>query len=517
MLLWFVIGYWVISVAIGLWASLRVRTTSDFAIAGRHLPFYMVTATVFATWFGSEAVLGIPAVFLEEGLGGIVADPFGSSLCLILVGLIFAAPLYRMKLLTIGDFYKRRYGRSVEVLTTLAIVLSYLGWVGAQIAALGLVFNIVSAGSIPVVAGMCIGAATILVYTFFGGMWAVAITDFLQMIIIVIGMLWIGGEMAGQTGGVVNVVQHAIDAGKFSSFWPDANFAAVAAFVAAACTMMLGSMPQQDVFQRVQSAKSERIAVWASVLGGSLYFMFAFVPIFLAYTATLIDPDMVSRLMAEDPQKILPTLVLERTPLLAQILFFGALLSAIKSCASATLLAPSVTFSENILKPMFPKMTDKELLRNMRMVTLCFTVLVTIYAINSDASIFHMVENAYQVTLVAAFTPLAFGVFWSRATNQGALFAIIAGVCTWLALLFSGSMTAEDMTVLPNGLDVVIRGIQPLQVLTPQGAGLIASILGMVIGSLAPQVFTHDPQSHHRLRTAHLRPDEPDTATAIAD
>jgi Na+(H+)/acetate symporter ActP len=153
----------------------------------------------------------------------------------------------------------------------------------------------------------------------------------------------------------------------------------------------------------------------------------------------------------------------------------------------------------------------------MRLVTLCFTVLVTIYAINSDASIFHMVENAYQVTLVAAFTPLAFGVFWSRATNQGALFAITAGVCMWLALLFSGSMTAEDMAVLPNGLDVVIRGIQPLQVLTPQGAGLIASILGMVIGSLVPQVFTHDPQSHHRLRTAHLRPAEPDTATAIAD
>ena len=143
-LFWFVIGYWVISVGIGLWAATRVHNTKDFAVAGRHLPFYMVTATVFATWFGSETVLGIPATFLKDGFKGVVADPFGSSMCLILVGLFFAAPLYRMNLLTIGDFYKKRFGRTVEVLTTIAIVLSYLGWVGAQITALGLVFNLVS-------------------------------------------------------------------------------------------------------------------------------------------------------------------------------------------------------------------------------------------------------------------------------------------------------------------------------------------------------------------------------------
>jgi Na+/proline symporter len=499
MLLWFVIGYWAISVAIGLWASLRVHNTADFAVAGRHLPFYMVTATVFATWFGSETVLGIPAMFLQENLHGVVADPFGASMCLILVGLLFAAPLYRMRLLTIGDFYKRRYGRGVEVLTTVAIVLSYLGWVGAQITALGLVFNIVSDGWIPQVTGMWIGSITILIYTFFGGMWAVAITDFIQMIIIVIGMLWIGGEISGQTGGVVNVVQHAYHAGKFS-FWPEGNFAAIAAFVAAWCTMMFGSMPQQDVFQRVQSAKTEKIAVWGSVLGGSLYFLFAFVPMFLAYSATLIDPNMVASLIEDDPQKILPTLVLTKAPLIAQIMFFGALLSAIKSCASATLLAPSVTFSENILKPMFPHMGDRQLLRNMRIVTVCFTILVTLYAINSDASIFKMVENAYQVTLVSAFIPLLCGVYWPRATNQGALFAIFFGVSTWVSLLVTVEMPADVIAALPEPISSLFQLLQPLQVFTPQGAGVMASAVGMVLGSLLPQAFKHDPHVHHRLR-----------------
>jgi Na+(H+)/acetate symporter ActP len=140
----------------------------------------------------------------------------------------------------------------------------------------------------------------------------------------------------------------------------------------------------------------------------------------------------------------------------------------------------------------------------MRVVTLCFTVVVTLYAINSDASIFKMVENAYQVTLVSAFIPLAFGVYWSRATNQGALFAVFFGVSTWLSLLLSSSMTAGEIEVLPAGLDVLIHSLQSLQVLTPQGAGLIASLLGMLIGSLMPQIFKHDPHSHHKLRTRHL-------------
>ena len=492
MLLWFVIAYWIISVGIGLWAASRVRTTRDFAIAGRHLPFYMVTATVFATWFGAETVLGIPATFLEEGLHGVVADPFGSSMCLILVGLFFAAPLYRMRLLTIGDFYKKRYGRKVEVLTTLAIVTSYLGWVGAQITALGLVFNVVSGGEISTTAGMAIGAGTILVYTMFGGMWAVAITDFLQMIIIVLGMLYIGNEVSGMVGGVGAVVEHASQAGKFE-FWPALDLKEVIAFTAAWITMMFGSIPQQDVFQRVQSAKTEKIAVWGSVLGGCLYFTFAFVPMFLAYSATLIDPKMVAGLIDTDPQLILPQLVLQHAPLFAQVMFFGALLSAIKSCASATLLAPSVTFSENILKPMIGhRMTDKQLLGMMRVVTLVFTVLVTLYAMNSSLSIFKMVENAYQITLVMAFVPLVCGVYWKRATNQGALLAIFLGFTTWLAILITGP---ED------------------PFLPAQFAGVLASAFGMVLGSLLPSYFGHEPHEappgYLHEHAAHIQPPTP--------
>ncbi len=463
-LLWFVILYWVISVGIGLYAARYVSSSSDFALAGRSLPMYIVTATVFATWFGSETVLGIPATFIQEGLSGVVADPFGSSMCLVLVGLFFARKLYRMNLLTIGDYYRQRFGRTVEVLVTLGIVVSYLGWVAAQIKALGLVFSVVSGGYITPETGMLIGAGSVLIYTLMGGMWSVAITDFLQMIIIVVGMLYIGWEVSGMVGGAGTVIAHAADAGKLD-FWPQPTAREVLWFFAAWITMMLGSIPQQDVFQRVSSSRTEQIAGNASVLGGVLYFLFAFIPMFLAYSATLIDPEMVNSLIDSDPQKILPTLIMTKMPVLAQVMFFGALLSAIKSCASATLLAPSVTFTENILKGLFPNQSDRQFLFSMRVVVLVFTVIVTLFALHTEASIYKMVENAYKVTLVAAFVPLVLGLYWRRATAQGALLSIVLGVSSWIGCeIFA-----------PEGL------------FPPQLVGLLCSLGGMLAGSLLPQ------------------------------
>ncbi|MBS0310417.1 MAG: sodium:solute symporter family protein, partial [Proteobacteria bacterium] len=252
MLIGFVILYLVISIGVGMYAATRVHTARDYVVAGRHLPIYIVTATVFATWFGSETVLGIPATFLNEGLHGIVSDPFGSSMCLILVGLFFARKLYRMNLLTLTDYYRKRYGRKVEVITGVAIIISYLGWVSAQMTALGLVFNILSQGVITQTQGTLIGAAIVLLYTLYGGMWSVALTDFFQMSIIVVGLLYILYVASDMAGGLGHVVQHAAQKGQFN-FWPEANSKDVIAFIAAWITMMFGSIPQQDVFQRVMS------------------------------------------------------------------------------------------------------------------------------------------------------------------------------------------------------------------------------------------------------------------------
>lgn len=468
MLIWFVAIYLLITVAVGFYATTRVRNSTDFASGGRSMSFPLVVAMVFATWFGSEAVLGIPATFLEEGFSGIVEDPFGSFGCLFLVGLIIARPLYRLNLLTIGDFFRKRFGPNVEMLTSVVIIASYLGWVAAQLTALGVVFSVLSDGALTTTEGMMIGTFIVLLHTLFGGMWSVALTDFLQMTIIVIGLFYLTWLVGGMAGGPEVVISHAAAEGKFT-FLHGTSAKDIVAFLGAAVTMMLGSIPQQDVYARVMSAKSENVAARASMTGACFYLCFCMLPIFLAYSAKMIDPAMVEHWLAEDSQMILPRLILERTPLFAQIMFFGAVLSAIMSTASGTLLAPSVTFTENVLKR-FIRMNDRQALLAMRGSVLAMTVVTSVFALNSNSSIYEMVGNAYKVTLVAAVVPLFAGLFWKRATTQGALLAMFAGMGSWLYL----EHTLTDASFWP-----------------PQLAGLLFSAAGMLIGTLLPQWHAH--------------------------
>jgi Na+/proline symporter len=370
MLLTLVAVYLVVSIVIGLVAARQVHSASDYVTAGRHLPMAVVLAMVFATWFGAETVLGISATFLEEGFRGLISDPLGASLCLVLFGLIFALPLYRMKLMTLGDFFRIRYDRRIELVISICIVISYLGW------------------------------------------------------------------------------------------------------VAALATMALGSIPQQDVFQRVNSSKNETVAVWATTLGGLSYFFFAAVPLFLAYTATIIDPAMTAQLMKEDSQLVLPNLVAKHMPFWIQVVFFGALLSVIMSTASGTLLAPSVTFAENVVRGSVRNMSDRQLLLTTRITVVVFTCMVTTYAMITDASIHTMVEHAYRITLAGAFVPLAAGLFWRRASNLGASLSIFFGLGIWLMLEFSGAELAVE----------------------PQLIGLAFGLLGMIVGSF----ISPNPHRRHR-------------------
>ena len=467
MLIGSVVLYLVVTIAIGLWAAQRVHNSKDYLVAGRSLPLYMSAATVFATWFGAETVLSVSATFARDGLGGVVADPFGSSFCLLFVAIFFARAFYRMDLLTIGDFYRQRYSKSVEVTTSIAITASYLGWTSAQMTALGLVFSVLSGGAISLETGIVIGAVIVLGYTIWGGMWSVAMTDLFQSVIILLGLAavaWLVGDMAGGAG---KVIAAAADAGKFD-FFPKGGTKDWLWFLAAWMTLAIGSIPQQDVFQRVTSARNEKTAVRGCLIGGGVYFAFAFVPIFIASAALLIDPGYAKLFASEDAreiQRILPNLILERTPMWAQVMFFGALLSAILSTASGALMAPTALFTENVIRPFATRLGDQQFLLLLRVVLVLFTLAALLFALNSKSTMYEMVQNAYKVTLVSCIVPLAAGIYWKRASVAGAILSVVFGLASWGI----AELIADDATV------------------PPQLVGLAFSALGMGLGSLVPR------------------------------
>ena len=474
MLITSVVVYLLVTIGIGLLAARRVHSAKDYLVAGRSLPLYMNVATVFATWFGAETVLSVSATFAKDGLGGIPGDPFGAAACLVIAALLFARLFYRMNLLTIGDFYKLRYGKGVEVLTSVAITLSYLGWTSAQMTALGLVIHVLSGGALALNDAILLGAGVVMVYTLFGGMWSVAFTDLFQAVVILVGLTLVAVLVGDMAGGPAKVIAQASAEGKLQFFPSDSAgwWAMAGAFFAFA----FGSIPQQDVFQRMTSAKDEKTAVRGTIIGGLLYFCFAFVPIFIGYAALVAFPELVQLFADEDPrviQRILPDLVLGKMPLWAQVMFFGALLSAILSTASGALLAPTAIFTENVLRPFVPRMGDRQFLLTLRLVLVSFAAGALLFALNSKSTMYEMVQNAYNVTLAGAFVPLVAGAYWKRANTQGALLSIVLGIGTWLL----AGQVAPDALVPANLL------------------GLMASIIGMVLGTLAPTLIRHRGES----------------------
>jgi SSS family transporter len=449
MLLFFIGLYIAGTLAIGFFSSRMVKSSTDFALAGRSLPLSLASAALFATWFGSETILGAPSEFVKKGALGIIEDPLGAALCLFLVGIFFARKMYRMKIVTLCDFFRIRFGAKAEWISSLCMIPSYFGWVAAQLIALGIIFNVLT--GVPVIWGTIFGALAVLFYTYVGGMWAISITDFFQTIIIIAGLGFLAYQVLGEAQGFEAVVSRTPP--DFFRFYPKNSWHDYAEYLAAWIAIGLGSIPQQDVFQRVMAAKSEKTAVTASYIGGTMYVTIALLPLIVGLAASQVYPE----LMAEDAQFLLPNLVMRHANIGIQILFFGALLSAIMSTASGGILAPSVIIAENIIKHFRKNSTDKTELLMMRISVVIVTILSTGMAM-MNTNIHDLVKQSSVLSLVALFIPMAAGMFWHRASGLGAILSMILGMAAWLI--------AESYAFYPSLI----------------GTG--ASILGMAAGSL---------------------------------
>lgn len=424
MLLTAIILYLAITVAVGAWASRLVKNSNDFVLAGRSLPLFLSASALFATWFGSETIFGASSVFLEEGLQGVIEDPFGGALCLILFGMFYLRPMYRMGVLTIGDVFKKAFGKQVEFFATIFMVPVFFGYVAAQLVALSLIFGTVT--DLNLLEGIILSSAIVVIYTFLGGMWAISITDFIQTAMIVIGLLWVTVMISQEAGGVYEILSKAPE-GSFQ-FFPDAGFTSWVNYFGAWIILGLGSIPSQDIYQRVMSAKSEKVAVQSTYLAGGFYLTFGLLPLFIALGAKVLYPE----LYLENKQMLLPSMVLTHGGLPVQIIFFGALISAIMSTASSGLLAPAALISENLIRPLFKgNLQDAYFLWVLRFSVLFVAVLAT-YMASRDSNIYELVADASILLLVSLFAPLTAGLYWKKASKTGAILSMFIGMSTYL-------------------------------------------------------------------------------------
>ena len=397
-------------------------------LAGRRLPLLLGATALFATWFGSETVFGASSEFLQGGLYSVIEDPFGAALCLFLFGMFFARKLYGMQLLTLGDFFKVRYGKTTELVASIFLAPPYIGYIAAQLVAMGLILNVVA--GVDLVHGVIISAFVVTVYTYIGGMWAITITDFIQTVIIIGGLLALAVSLGTKAGGFTAVMSNVPP--ESFKFLPSPDLKAVVAYLAAWSVLGLGSIPSQDVFQRAMSSRTPGIAVWSCYIAAVLYLTIAMLPLFISLCIRHLYPEQ----LAGDTQLALPNMVLQHTTLPIQILFFGSLLSAIMSTTSSAILAPASILSENMIKPLVKDgYSDRRLLLITRIGVLIFSVLATVMA-SMRTNIYELVGESSILSLVSLFAPLVFGLYWSRSSSGGALLSMVLGMVTWIIFEF---------------------------------------------------------------------------------
>lgn len=432
-----VVVYLLITLAIGWWAARRVQTAEDYLLAGRSLPFFLSAATVFATWFGAESILGVSSEVAREGLRGAVEDPLGAALCLILVGLIFARPLYQMRLLTFADLYRNAFGPRVETAAALMLAISYFGWIAGQFVALGLLGQLVF--GLPIETGIIAGCLVVVSYTFWGGMWAIAWLDFIQNLVLIVGLALTFGLLAGQSDWSAAQVQLPPD---FFNPLPKADWSDFLAWFAALITIGLGSIPQQDVFQRVMAARTEGVAVAASWAGGLLYLTVGLLPIAMAVMLRVQHPEVVGLGGGAEvnPQQTIPRYIMSHMPAPVALLFVGALISAILSTCSAAILAPAAVLAENLVAPMVGGLRGPRLLLVSRACVLVVAA-VSLGLALAERNIHELVSASSALSLVSLFMPMLAAVWRWPVGMWAALLSMGAGLAVWLAASWTETET----------------------------------------------------------------------------
>jgi SSS family transporter len=452
MLTIFIFIYIGLTLAVGFWASSKIKTSKDFMLAGKSLSTPFVGVTLFATWFGSNHIMGNPEYFVSNGFSSFFSLVISGGLALVTVAFFYAKKMYRLNIITVGDFFKIRYNKQIDIAVSVILVLAYPLWIASQFVALAYLFqNVIG---VTFTTGIIISAVLVVVYTYIGGMWAVSYTDMLQSFLVLLGLIVILVVALNQLDNLSILFQNK--PASFFSILPQHNVPSWSEYIATILALYLGSIPGQEIYQRVFSAKSEKAAVNGLYLAALLIVLIPIIPAMIALVATTVHPDL---LLASAEQNIIATYVINYTSLPIQILFYGALISAILSTASGALLAPATIISENIIKASRPTISDKHLLFITR-ITVVLIAVFAIYFAFRNSNIVGLLVASLNLILVCLFAPLTFGLFWSRSSKLGAWSAIAMGGLTWLLC-----------TTLKTTIDPIIFG-------TP------ASCLAMIIGSL---------------------------------
>ncbi len=433
--------------AIGTWVSRRMASESDYILAGRNLGVGLVTFSVFATYFGAEAIVASGGAVYEKGLAGAFVDPIGYACAIVVVGVLFARALWSRGLTTFADLFRQRYSPGVEQLVVIMLLPGSVIWAAAQVRAFGQVMSANS--SLSLATAITTAAVLVAAYSVVGGLLADAVTDVIQGVAVVLGLVILGGvvavHMGGVSAGLAHVGREQLHLVRGDAGWLDT--------LEELAVPVCGTIVAVELISRFLGARTAHVAALGTVAGGALYLCVGLIPVFLGLMAQHVAGDI------RDSEQIVPRLAELFLPGTLHIAFVGAVISAILSAVHSALHAPASQISHNIVVRLIPGMTDRAKLWSVRMTVMGLSVVAYLISVSSQR-IHDLVETASAFGSAGVFVAALFALFTRFGGPASAYVSVAAGMLVWAG------------------------GKYVLELSAPYLAGLAAATIGYVVVAL---------------------------------
>lgn len=417
-------------IIVGVIVSKKTKNSTGYLVANRSSGYFLIVGTLFATFWGGGTVLGGSGAAFNDGVMGVIEDPFAAGLALILVGIFFVKTLRKLNLTSIGELYSRRFNKNVSYGASSLMIPTYVIWTAVQLLAIGKIANVIF--GVNFMFAFLLGSVVVVLYTVLGGLLAVVWTDAIQMIIIFIGLILIVYVGVNAVGGFDEVVRNTPD--NYWDFLPnEGNGVTWIAYIAMWIGMAFGNIPSPDIAQRAFAAKDAKTGQKGMITAGLLYWTVGLIPIFIALIGItminngLLDANAIASIN-NDSELLIPLLAKELLGPVGLGIFAGSLIAAVLSSASTSLFATAVIMSNDLFKPLFmKKISDKKLV----LVTKISVILVGVFAV-----LIGLVTNdLYDLTIFAftllfgiLFFPFIFALKSKKVNSYGAFAGMIVGL-----------------------------------------------------------------------------------------